>query len=163
MSKCNQSIVNGLYTWYCGTVRCECTGKSTFCGGPGGSFDFSTVLNTVTGTFKFTCQSGKSECLARCKLFTISRCAFANIKCVFPTVSYLDALFPDGLSLPGCQFGECALPSDNPADIIVTILKPPVLTEGQKIIVIIASVFIGLGIIGKITTILYIYFSKFNK
>ncbi|KAI8618591.1 hypothetical protein BC830DRAFT_918800 [Chytriomyces sp. MP71] len=32
MKSCNQFLNNGLYSWYCQSLSCTCTGASTFCG-----------------------------------------------------------------------------------------------------------------------------------
>ncbi|KAJ3155803.1 hypothetical protein HK101_001517 [Irineochytrium annulatum] len=46
-------------------------------------------------------------------------------------VGFLGDLFPNGLNLPSCSFGECALPSDQPPDNLIG--ATPKLTTGIKI------------------------------
>jgi ABC-type multidrug transport system fused ATPase/permease subunit len=57
-------------------------------------------------------------------------------------VSFLSGLFPKGLPLPDCVFGECALPSDQPGDISLkqnTGLKP-----GEIAGISLVSIFFGI-------------------
>ncbi|KAJ3213671.1 hypothetical protein HDU67_002592 [Dinochytrium kinnereticum] len=65
------------------------------------------------------------------------------------TVNFLKDIFPEGLSLPNCIFGECALPTDEPSD---SFLSAPVktLTPAEKSgiglsVALVAVCFLGLA------------------
>ncbi|KAI9360404.1 hypothetical protein DFJ73DRAFT_79391 [Zopfochytrium polystomum] len=114
---CAQVIRDGQYQWTCDNVVCMCTGKSAFCGGPGSVVDLSSSIESADGDFSLNCGANSSNCIAK--------------------FSFLKDLFPDGLDLNGCIFGECAFPSDNPD--IVEITSARGLNSGEKA---------GLGVAG---------------
>ncbi|KAJ3391242.1 hypothetical protein HDU84_006306 [Entophlyctis sp. JEL0112] len=94
MSDCSQSIQDGQYTQTCTTGTCKCAGDSTFCGGPGVVFNIQSSLASASGKSVFSCNTDGTNC---------------NLE-----FDFLSDLFPSGLSLTTCNFGECAYASQNP-------------------------------------------------
>ncbi|KAJ1564397.1 hypothetical protein HK405_014974, partial [Cladochytrium tenue] len=70
----------------------------------------------------------------------------------FNSVAFLSTLFPSGLTLDSCDFGECALPSDNPD--LQTVSTATVLTAGEKAGVGIAAAVLAIFIAGLVMAIL---------
>jgi hypothetical protein len=125
MTDCTQKNVDGTYKWYCANaVGCKCTGKSTFCGGPGSVIDLSSSINSANGDFTFSCANA-TKCNAACTTIFQSQYPLVNLTgfgffyFIF-IVSFLNTLFPNGLNLPTCTTGECGLSSDNPNIVSVT-------------------------------------------
>ncbi|ORY75662.1 hypothetical protein BCR35DRAFT_292865 [Leucosporidium creatinivorum] len=78
-------------TWACKNLKCTCIPGTAFCGG--GNIDLADTINGLSGTISVTCDAAGASC------------AFKQ--------SVLQTLFgADGLSLSGCQHGECVRPSD---------------------------------------------------
>ncbi|KAI9342049.1 hypothetical protein DFJ73DRAFT_843020 [Zopfochytrium polystomum] len=126
ISGCTQELVNGQYRWYCPDTQCQCIGSSTFCGGPGTVVDLTNSIKSASGDFAFTCDSAnKTTCKA--------------------DFSFLRSLFKDGLELHSCNFGECALPTDNPD--LDSLISKDELSAGEKIGVAMAA-FVGAIIVG---------------
>ncbi|KAJ3167225.1 hypothetical protein HK101_011808 [Irineochytrium annulatum] len=121
MTNCTQSLVDSNYQWYCNALSCQCTGNSYFCGGPpGNTINLSSNIQQANGDFKFTCPQNSTDCKAN--------------------FGFLATIFPNGLSLPNCQFGECAQITDDPALQSINSTSVP-LTVGAEV---------GLGITGLV-------------
>ncbi|KAJ1560947.1 hypothetical protein HK405_005440 [Cladochytrium tenue] len=133
ISDCSQQLVDGQYQWYCSSLACECIGKSAFCGGPGTLINLASAISEASGSLTFTCDS------------TNSTSCNANF-------AFLSTLFPSGLTLDSCDFGECALPSDNPD--LQTVSTATVLTTGEKAGVVIAAAVFAVFIAGLVVAIL---------
>ncbi|KAJ3249108.1 hypothetical protein HDU78_007070 [Chytriomyces hyalinus] len=91
---CSQSIVDGKYRHVCTAGSCECSSKSTFCGGPGVTIDLTGPLKTAAGGSAFSCTQNGTDC---------------NMY-----FEFLKEIFPQGLDFASCDFGECAFASANP-------------------------------------------------
>lgn len=90
-SECSQSIVssNGA-TWSCSGLQCTCRNGTTFCGG--GSLNLTGVINGLDGDLTISCDPLAANGTASCNF----------------QQSVLQNLFgSSGLSLTGCNFGEC--------------------------------------------------------
>ncbi|KAJ3086225.1 hypothetical protein HK102_013397 [Quaeritorhiza haematococci] len=88
-------------SYVCTQTQCKCIQGATFCGGPGVTIDLTTAIDTLEGGLSFECpyfEDGKDG---------------ANSNCTFILES-LRPLFPEGLKLPSCTFGECVSEEDNP-------------------------------------------------
>ncbi|KAJ3067737.1 hypothetical protein HDU98_009056 [Podochytrium sp. JEL0797] len=123
MNGCNQTILSSgdfQYEYSCAATQCACAGQSTFCGGPGVVIDLTKTIGGASGTFKFSCKTANS---------TICNVYFG----------FLEGLFPQGLALPTCSFGECAYPSQNPA-LTASLSGPVALTAGQWAAVVVSSI-----------------------
>ncbi|KAJ3066124.1 hypothetical protein HDU98_010549 [Podochytrium sp. JEL0797] len=94
LSDCTQSISNGVYSNVCKSGSCQCAGNSAFCGGPGTALNLAGSLNSASGGSTFSCNLDGTNC---------------NLD-----LNFLSSLFPTGLPLSNCAFGECAFPSQNP-------------------------------------------------
>ncbi|KAI9339608.1 hypothetical protein BDR26DRAFT_918973 [Obelidium mucronatum] len=94
MSDCSQSIENGIYTNRCNNGACECAGNSAFCGGPGVVFNIQDSLKAASGLSVFSCKTDGTDC---------------NLY-----FEFLKSLFPEGMPLSDCSFGECAYANQNP-------------------------------------------------
>ncbi|KAI9352264.1 hypothetical protein DFJ73DRAFT_642637 [Zopfochytrium polystomum] len=109
---CTQQLVDGSYHWHCTSLQCQCIGSSAFCGGPGVAADLSGPIKSANGEFELTCASGNTT---TCN---------ANFQ-------FLRSLFPNGLEIQNCDYGECALPSDNPD--LATLQSSKELSAGEKV------------------------------
>ncbi|KAJ3273819.1 hypothetical protein HDU76_010769, partial [Blyttiomyces sp. JEL0837] len=138
MTNCTQSIINDKYNWYCGSLTCTCVPNSAFCGGPGKVVDLSGPISQANGDFSFGCDGNTSNCNAQ--------------------FSFLNDLFPTGLELPTCNFGECAFPTDNPELKKVTIRND--LTMGEKVGVGLLAGLAFLGVSGLVWSAIMQYRAK---
>ncbi|KAJ3300315.1 hypothetical protein HK104_002134 [Borealophlyctis nickersoniae] len=117
---------DGIYTWTCTTGTCKCDPTAPFCGGPGKVVDLSGPINSANGGAAFTCpKNGTGNCKMR--------------------FDFLADLFPTGLTVSNCAFGECAASTDDPGDQDETVGA----TLGAGVIagISVASV-VGAGILG---------------
>ena len=80
---------------------------------------------------------------------------------MYLTVSFLSSLFPDGLSLTNCVFGECAVPSYNPEDQMST--NTEILSVGEIVVLSLAGVLVLLACAGLLWAILYQYIAKHQE
>ncbi|KAJ3410887.1 hypothetical protein HDV05_003105 [Chytridiales sp. JEL 0842] len=140
MVDCDQSIIDGQYTYKCANTTCQCLARSTLCGGPGNVLDLTPIVNSALGDFTLTCPTNStSTCIA--------------------SFNFLAQLFPKGLDLPFCTFGECALPTDNPGILSFSVannnLKP-----GEIAGVALAGVAIALAAMGLAWAAIYQYKAK---
>ncbi|KAJ3067738.1 hypothetical protein HDU98_009057 [Podochytrium sp. JEL0797] len=98
MHNCSQVLSHSdpfQYQYLCSNTQCLCSRAAIFCGGPGVTVDLTKQIAQASGPFSFKCESINS---------TVCTISF----------DFLKTLFPDGMSLPACMFGECADPSSNP-------------------------------------------------
>ncbi|KAJ3022015.1 UNVERIFIED_CONTAM: hypothetical protein HDU68_009354 [Siphonaria sp. JEL0065] len=119
LSDCSQSITNGIYTNKCNTGSCSCSGNSAFCGGPGVVFNIQDSLKAASGGSVFSCNVDGTNC---------------NLY-----FDFLKSLFPEGMPLSDCSFGECAYANQNP--YLVNTNSNPISPAGIAGIII-GSVFI---------------------
>ncbi|KAK5665662.1 hypothetical protein QVD99_007310 [Batrachochytrium dendrobatidis] len=82
---CSQALARGEPNWACSTVQCQCNAKTSFCGG--GTIDLTNSINKASGSFDLICNN------------TLSACTL--------DFEFLSGMFPQGLALQDCQFGEC--------------------------------------------------------
>lgn len=93
-SNCSQTLPQGgsnssEVDWHCDTISCKCISNTTICGGgPGSVIPLAGTINAIAGSLDLNCDGG------------------GDGKCNFKA-SALAGLFPNGLSLQGCSFGEC--------------------------------------------------------
>ncbi|KAJ3241698.1 hypothetical protein HDU81_011022 [Chytriomyces hyalinus] len=123
--QCSQSIVDGKYQHVCTAGSCECSSKSTFCGGPGVTIDLTGPLKTAAGGSAFSCTQNGTNC---------------NMY-----FEFLKEIFPQGLDFASCDFGECAFASADPN--LVGTASVSKLTPSGIAGVVIASVLAVLAII----------------
>ncbi|KAJ3100751.1 hypothetical protein HDU97_001978, partial [Phlyctochytrium planicorne] len=119
MQNCTQYVQDAKdYNWYCTSSSCECTPNSAFCGGPGVTVDLSDSVRSASGDFRFKCPIGGNGTLSSkgADGSAVAGAVLGEGSLCTASFEFLAALFPDGLSLPNCKVGECALPSDEPLD-----------------------------------------------
>ncbi|KAJ3276195.1 hypothetical protein HDV01_005643 [Terramyces sp. JEL0728] len=83
-STCTQSQQDTKTLWSCSNLQCKCNKGSKMCGGS--MIDLTSQVNGAKGGMSFNCNS--NDCVLN--------------------FGFLSALFPSGVSLTQCVFGECA-------------------------------------------------------
>ncbi|KAJ7849337.1 hypothetical protein B0H13DRAFT_2238530 [Mycena leptocephala] len=82
-SNCTQDLTDGNTNWNCQNLQCTCISKTTFCGGA--------TINSLGGSLGIDCSN--------------------TTTCSFKQATLQSVFGADGLSLSGCQFGECVAQS----------------------------------------------------
>ena len=88
---CTQSVSSSKgATWSCTSLQCTCRPGASFCGG--GSLNLTNTIDGLTGDLTIACDPLTSSGTASCSF----------------QQSLLESVFgSSGLSLTGCNFGEC--------------------------------------------------------
>ncbi|KAJ3315120.1 hypothetical protein HDV04_004261 [Boothiomyces sp. JEL0838] len=84
-SVCTQSQTDTKTLWSCSNLQCKCNKGSKMCGGS--MIDLTGQINGAKGDMSFNCD-GTNNCVL--------------------SFGFLSALFPSGVALNQCVFGECA-------------------------------------------------------
>ncbi|KAJ3072693.1 hypothetical protein HDU98_003118 [Podochytrium sp. JEL0797] len=104
LTDCAQKIENGVYSNVCQSGTCKCNGNSAFCGGPGTMLSIKGTIESASGGSTFKCDMDGTNCNLR--------------------LNFLDGLFPTGMPMSDCAFGECAYESQNPYLTNVDVKEP---------------------------------------
>lgn len=111
-------------------IRCICKPGTEFCGGSP-SLDLTKTINTLTGDLSISCLIGTNTC--------------------FFQQSILQTLFgSSGLSLTGCNFGECV--DQSTINLLANRISPEDSSKGGTKLSI--GVIIGLSVLGVVVLIL---------
>ena len=88
---CTQSVSSSKgATWSCSSLQCTCRPGASFCGG--GRLNLTNTINGLSGDLTLACDPPASSGAASCSF----------------QQSVLESVFgSSGLSLTGCNFGEC--------------------------------------------------------
>ncbi|KAJ3417122.1 hypothetical protein HDV05_006981 [Chytridiales sp. JEL 0842] len=154
MTDCSQSVINNQYTFRCNSVQCVCIPGSAFCGGVGVSVNFQQSIVSADGDFAFTCPATGGGVNGAANLTSVS---IGTSTCT-ASFSFLASLFPKGLPLPHCVFGECALPSDNPGDISAK--APSALQPGELAVIAISGGIVAICLLGLLWAAAYQHYAK---
>jgi hypothetical protein len=101
LSKCAQSFDDRNATWACSDISCKCNSGTKFCGGS--SIDLTKAVNAASGSGVVKCGvNNGSDC---------------NVN-----FGFMSTLFPDGMNLVQCSFGECADQFDKPVYMDATVI-----------------------------------------
>lgn len=112
------------------SIRCICKPGTEFCGGSP-SLDLTKTINTLTGSLLISCLIGTNTC--------------------FFQQSVLQTLFgSSGLSLSGCNFGECV--NQSTINLLTNRISPDDSSKGGTRLSI--GVIIGLSVLGVVVLIL---------
>ncbi|KAI9433892.1 hypothetical protein H4582DRAFT_2112687 [Lactarius indigo] len=88
---CTQSLLDSKgATWTCSSLQCTCRPGAAFCGG--GKLNLTNTIDSLTGELTIACDPLSTSGTASCSFQQ------SLLKSVFGTT---------GLSLTGCDFGEC--------------------------------------------------------
>ncbi|KAH6600051.1 hypothetical protein BASA50_002640 [Batrachochytrium salamandrivorans] len=112
---CGQSLLEQNVNWACSSVSCRCNTGSKYCGG-GGVIDLTDSINKANGGLGILCNQ------------TTATCSLG--------FDFLKGVFPQGLGMQNCRFGECV---DETA-------SPPLFDGTPKVVKIDAYGYAGIGL-----------------
>lgn len=88
----NSTINDGKSDWLCQDLKCHCFTNATFCGAVPEK-NLTATMDNLVGTLEISCDAVSPE--------------NNTATCAFKQATILDVFGSNGLTLDGCQFGEC--------------------------------------------------------